>query len=86
MIKTWILGASAIAMTAMPVAANAAPIGASSAGSLSLAPSVRAGTSTKKSSKLADQSIVPLVIGAGIVAGVAYLIIDHEDDNNSDSN
>ncbi len=86
MIKTLILGASAIAMTAMPVAAIAAPAGANSAGSLSLAPAVRAGTPTKKSSKLAGQSIVPIVIGAGIIAGVAYLIIDHEDDNNSDSN
>ncbi len=85
MIKTWILGASAIAMTAMPVAATAAPVGANSAGSLSLAPSVRAGTSTKKSSKLAGASIVPIIIGVGIVAGVTYLIIDHEDDN-SDSN
>jgi len=86
MMKTWILGASAIAMTAMPVAANAAPIGANPASTLSVAPAVRAGTSTQKSSKLAGQSIVPIIIGAGIIAGVAYLIIDHEDDNNSDSN
>lgn len=86
MMKTWILGASAIAMTAMPVAANAAPMGANSAATLSVAPAVRAGTSTQKSSKLAGQSIVPIIIGAGIIAGVAYLIIDHEDDNNSDSN
>jgi hypothetical protein len=85
MIKTWILGASAIAMTAIPVAANAAPAGANSAATLSVSPAVRAGTSTNKSSKLAGQSIVPIVIGAGILAGVAYLIIDHEDDN-SDSN
>jgi hypothetical protein len=86
MIKTWILGASAIAMTAMPVAATAAPVGANSAGSLSLAPATRAGTSTKKSSNLAGQSIVPLVIGAGIIAGVAYLIIDKENEDDSDSN
>jgi opacity protein-like surface antigen len=85
MIKKLTLAASAIALTALPVAASAAPV-ASSAGSLS---SVRAGTPTSKSSKLAglqDSSIVPIVIGVGILAGVAYLIVDHEDDDNSDSN
>ncbi len=85
MIKTWILGASAIAMTALPVAASAAPAGANAAGSLSLSPAVRAGTPTKKSSKLAGASAVPIAIGVAIVAGVTYLIVDHEDDN-SDSN
>ena len=87
MIKSWILGVSAVAMTALPVAANAAPA-ANPAQSLSVASSVRTGTATSKSSKLAGlqgASIVPIVIGAGILAGVAYLIIDHEDDN-SDSN
>ncbi|MEG3167324.1 MULTISPECIES: hypothetical protein [Sphingomonas] len=85
MIKTWILGVSAVAMTALPVAASAAP----AAQSLSVASSVRTGTATTKSSKLAglqDSTIVPLIIGAGVIAGVAYLIIDHEDDNDSDSN
>lgn len=84
MIKKLTLAASAVALIALPVAANAAPV-ASSAGSLS---SVRAGTPTSKSSKLAglqDSSIVPIVIGIGIIAGVTYLIVDHEDDN-SDSN
>ncbi|MCK8456214.1 hypothetical protein SPHN_05645 [Sphingomonas faeni] len=72
-------------MTALPVAASAAP----AAQSLSVASSVRTGTATTKSSKLAglqDSTIVPLIIGAGVIAGVAYLIIDHEDDNDSDSN
>lgn len=88
MIKTWILGVSAVAMTALPVAASAAPA-ANSAQSLSVASSVRTGTATSKSSKLAglqESSIVPILIGAGVIAGVAYLIIDHEDNNNSDSN
>ena len=85
MIKTWILGASALAMTAMPVAASAASAPTNSAQSLSVGSSVRAGTATRKSSKLAGSSAIPLVIGAAIVAGVAYLVIDHEDDN-SDSN
>jgi opacity protein-like surface antigen len=88
MIKKLTLAASAFALTAVPVAASAAPAAANSAGSLSLS-SVRAGTPTSKSSKLTglqDSSIVPIVIGVGILAGVTYLIIDHEDDNNSDSN
>ncbi len=85
MIKKLTLAASAIALTALPVAASAAPV-ASSAGSLS---SVRAGTSTSNSSNLAglqDSSIAPIVIGIGILAGVTYLIIDHENDDDSDSN
>ncbi len=85
MMKTWILGASALAMTALPVAASAAPTATNSAQSLSVASSVRAGTATKKSSKLAGASVVPIAIGIGILAGVTYLIVDHEDDN-SDSN
>ncbi|MBD8621123.1 hypothetical protein IFT67_19625 [Sphingomonas sp. CFBP 13728] len=87
MIKKLTLAASAFALTALPVAASAAPAAATPAGSLSLS-SVRAGTPTSKSSKLAglqDSSIVPIVIGIGIIAGVTYLIVDHEDDN-SDSN
>ena len=85
MIKKLTLAASAIALTALPVAASAAPV-ASSAGSLS---SVRAGTPTSKSSNLAglqDSSIAPIVIGIGILAGVTYLIVDHENDDDSDSN
>jgi coenzyme F420-reducing hydrogenase gamma subunit len=46
--------------------------------------------SESKSNKLAGfqgASIAPIVIGIGILAGVTYLIIDHEnDDDNSDSN
>ena len=85
MIKKLTLAASAFALAALPVAASAAPV-ASSAGSLS---SVRAGTSTSKSSNLAglqNSSIAPIVIGIGILAGVTYLIIDHENDDDSDSN
>ena len=93
MMKTLILGVSALSMTALPVAANAAtaaPAGANAARALSVSPAVRAGTSTYKSSKLAGlqgASIAPIVIGVGILAGVTYLIIDNENDNDrSDSN
>ncbi len=87
MIKKLAFAASAFTLAALPVAASAAPA-ANSAGSLSLS-SVRAGTPTSKGSKLAglqDSSIAPIVIGIGILAGVTYLIVDHEDDDNSDSN
>lgn len=86
--KTLILGAAALAMTALPVAASAAPVTGNAAQSLSVASSsARAGTATKRSSKVAADSIAPLVIGAGVIAGVAYLVIDKEnDDDNSDSN
>ena len=87
MIKKLTFAASAFALAALPVAASAAPA-ANSAGSLSLS-SARAGTPTSKGSKLAglqDSSIVPIIIGAGIIAGVTYLIVDHEDNDNSDSN
>ena len=85
--KTLILGAAALAMTALPVAASAAPVTGNAAQSLSVASSVRTGTATKRSSKVAADSIAPLVIGVGMLAGVTYLVIDKEnDDDNSDSN
>ena len=85
--KTLILGAAALAMTALPVAASAAPATGNAAKSLSVASSVRTGTATKRSSKIAADSIAPLVIGVGMLAGVTYLVIDKEnDDDNSDSN
>ena len=50
--KTLILGAAALAMTALPVAASAAPVTGNAAQSLSVASSARAGTATKRSSKV----------------------------------
>lgn len=88
MIKKLALAAATLGVAAMPIAANAASAAANPAASLSVS-SARAGTPTSNSSKLAglqDSSIVPIVIGIGIIAGVTYLIVDHEDDNNSDSN
>jgi hypothetical protein len=85
-IKSLAMASAGLALIAAPVAASAAP--ANSASSLSLSKSVRAGTATKGKSKLTEgASVVPFVIGAGIIAGVTYLVIDHEDkDDNSDSN
>jgi proline racemase len=85
-IKSLTMATAGLAMIAAPVAAIAAP--ANSASSLSVTKSVRAGTAANGKSKLAGRaSIVPIIIGVGLVAGVAYLVIDHEDkDDNSDSN
>jgi hypothetical protein len=85
-IKSLTMATAGLAMIAAPVAAIAAP--ANSASSLSVTKSVRAGTAANGKSKLAGgASIVPIIIGVGLVAGVAYLVIDHEDkDDNSDSN
>ena len=82
-LKSLAMASAGLALVAAPVAASAAP--ANPASSLSVSKSVRAGAPTSKSSKLAGASTIPLVIGAAIVAGVTYLIVDHEDDN-SDSN
>lgn len=85
-IKSLAMASAGLALVAAPVAASAAP--ANSVSSLSLSKSVRAGAATNGKSKLAEgASVIPLVIGAGIIAGVAYLVIDHENkDDNSDSN
>lgn len=85
-IRTLAMASVSLAMIAAPVAASAAPTNAAS--SLSLSKSVRTGTASKGKGKLTEgASIVPYIIGAGIIAGVAYLVIDHEDkDDNSDSN
>lgn len=82
-------GMTALALTALSVAASAAPAApsvANPASALSISPSVRSGTRTAKSSKLGGASAIPIVIGAAIAAGVAYLVVDHEDKNSPDSN
>ena len=86
-LRTISMASAGLALVAAPGAASAATTVSNPAASLSIAPSVRAGTTTSKSSKLAGESTIPLLIGAGIVAGVTYLIIDHENDRDkSDSN
>jgi len=73
----------AAAMLTMPTVAMANP-----ASSLSVQNATRsyATTPVVKSEKRKSQ-VVPVLIGAGIIAGVTYLIIDHENDNDrSDSN
>ncbi|RZM11194.1 MAG: hypothetical protein EOP67_67385 [Sphingomonas sp.] len=85
-LKSLAMASAGLALVAAPVAASAAPA-ANPASSLSVAKSVRAGTATTKSNKIGGASTIPLLIGAGIIAGVTYLIVDHEnDDDNSDSN
>ena len=71
--KNLAMASAGLAFIAAPVAASAAP--ANPASTLSVAKSARAGSATSKKSK----------IGAGIIAGATYLIVDHEDDD-SDSN
>jgi hypothetical protein len=88
-----VLIAAAAALTLGATPALAAPaakaqVGAANpASSLSVAAPARAGAKAKGRSNLAGASIVPILIGAGIIAGGAYLIIDNEnDDDDSDSN
>ncbi len=85
MFKNLAMASAGFALIAAPVAASAAP--ANPASTLSVAKSARAGSATSKKSNLGagGVGIVPLLIGAGIIAGATYLIIDHEDDD-SDSN
>ncbi|UUL82734.1 hypothetical protein [Sphingomonas qomolangmaensis] len=83
--KSLVMASAGLALVAAPVAVTAAP--ANPASSLSVSKSVRAGTSTSKSNGVAGMSTIPLVILAGMVAGVAYLVIDKEnDDDVPDSN
>ena len=83
MLKSFILGASAFTMIAAPVVASAAPVAHSNAAQ-SLSSSTRAGTPTNGKSRLAGGSIAAAVIGVGVLAGVAYLIIDKENDDDND--
>lgn len=83
--KNLAVASAGFALVAAPVAASAAPTNPAS--TLSVAKSARAGSTTSKSSKLGagGASLIPLLIGAGIIAGATYLIVDHEDDD-ADSN
>lgn len=84
MFKALMTGAAALTLTAVPVAASAAPV-ANPASSLSI---TRAATPSAKSSKLSGPNIGPIaagVIAAGIAVAAIILISDKEDDD-SDSN
>ena len=86
-LKSLARATAGLALVAAPVAASATP--ANPASSLSVAKSVRAGSATSKDSKAAGglgASTIPLIIGAAIIAGVTYLIVDNENDDDSDSN
>jgi hypothetical protein len=77
------LGASPVLAAPQPPTASAA----SSARSLSVA-ATRVGTPAKRGSNLASgASVVPLIIGAGILVGTVFLIVDNENDgDDGDSN
>ncbi len=84
MIKSAILGLSALALGAAPVAASAAT--PAPAAKLSLAGNARAAAPTGRSSHLAGPSAGPIAAGiilVGIAIGAAFLIDDQE---SSDSN
>lgn len=77
---TSLLAIVALGMTATPA------IAAPAASKLSVAKTVRAGAPTGKSSRLAGENVGPIaaaLIGAGIVAGTVLLIVDKEDDSDS---
>jgi hypothetical protein len=85
MFKALMTGATALTLTAVPVAASAAPAATNPATSLSVA---RAATPAGKSSKLTGAGIGPIaagIIAVGIAVGVVLLVSDKED-NDSDSN
>ncbi len=84
MVPKLLSGLAASALVLAPVAASAAPAG-SPASKLSVAKSVRAGTPTNKTDRLAGGGVLPAVLAAAIVAGGIYLVVDDNDDN-SDSN
>jgi hypothetical protein len=84
LLKSLATASAGLALVAAPVAASAAP--ANPAAKLSVSKSVRAGAPASKPSKLSGASTIPLLIGVAIAAGVTYLIIDKENDDDSDSN
>jgi hypothetical protein len=84
MITKFLTGLAASALVVAPVAASAAPA-VPSASKLSVSNAVRAGTPMAKKNRAAGAGVIPVAIGVAVVAGVAYLIIDNEDDD-SDSN
>lgn len=79
-----IAAVAALALTASPALA----VSANPAAGLSLSKSVRAGTSAKRASKLADgpTAITALFLGGLVVAGVTVAIINSGDDDDADSN
>jgi hypothetical protein len=82
MLKSVILSASALALTAAP--AYAAPT-ANPAAALSVKSTARAFSTGRNGQKLAGPgAIVGLVLAAAVIAGGIYIVAD--DDDNSDSN
>jgi hypothetical protein len=82
-VKILAMASAGLALVAAPVMASAAP--ASPAANLSVAKSVRTGSSTVMKSKAAEGGIIVAVLSAVAVAGGVYLVVDNDDDD-SDSN
>jgi len=81
-IKSSLAALAAMSLAASPaLAATANP-----AASLSVAKTVRAGSTTGKSSELAGAGILAAIIGAGIVAIGVIAIVNDSNDDDSDSN
>lgn len=71
----------AAAMLSMSSAAMANP-----ASSLSVQNATRSYSTQPRAPKSKVQTVMPILIGLGMIAGVTYLIIDHENDDRADSN
>lgn len=84
MIARLLSGLAATALVAAPVAASAAPT-QSAASKLSVSKSVRSGTASKDANGIAGASLLPALLGAAILAGGIYLVVDSNDDD-ADSN
>ncbi len=85
MIAKFLTGLTATALVAAPIAASAAPA-ATPASKLSLSNAPRANAPTARTNRLAGESVLPILIGVGVVAAGVYLIIDKENEDDADSN
>ncbi|UZK70203.1 hypothetical protein OKW76_03880 [Sphingomonas sp. S1-29] len=81
MIARLLSGLAATALIATPVAASAASAAAPAA-KLSVA-QARTGTAATKTNRQAGVSLFPALLAAAIIAGGVYLVVDSNDDSDS---